>query len=367
MKPVDTVDTVETVDNSAGRTPPALLRDAADPATPPARLRRILDIADRNGAGDGLGTPRRALLETLAANPNCPPDVLARLTTLVPERALANPALPLAALEAPDFAQGVEEERARELMRAAGTSPLVLALLANDASRPWLAEEARLHVGLAGEAPPDGWEDEVRAFWSGYANGLPVWTECEALLDLAAVGMRAPLWEPAATWPLFASRHARTYRVALNPETPRRRLEALARRAVRIRSAALRVALAVNPSTPEAVRARLPRRFSGVTLVPTADTKAAHALCREALRRGAHSRSSEGMPLLTYVLLADTAPPAVTVRHRRAALADDWRLRLAAALTLPPGVPAGARLRALLAGDGNRLVRAAAASSVSAL
>jgi leucine rich repeat (LRR) protein len=164
-----------------------LFREAADPATSPARLTQIVKAEHaRLRRLSGVGGPERSnVLKAVAANPSAPPEVLRELLPHCPDSFLSNPVVPLLLLEAPDFLDTVPADTLKRILMREAVPPLLLASLSRHRD-PEVAGTARLHVGLAGEAGGD-WEAEVRAALRSLRD-----TPSAELVELAEVGLAPP-------------------------------------------------------------------------------------------------------------------------------------------------------------------------------
>jgi hypothetical protein len=128
--------------------------EAANPTTPPERLASLLTIRLRERF-DEVGV-------LLAANPNCPPEILMQLAPDYPEAFLTNPIVPLLPLERPDCVEMVfGAGRLRLLMYANLPTPFVRTW--QQTPNPLIAEAARWHIAVVGEAAPNGgeWHEEI--------------------------------------------------------------------------------------------------------------------------------------------------------------------------------------------------------------
>ena len=187
------------------------LQEAQNPNTLPRRLREIVGREWNSEAG-----------RAVAAHPNAPPDLLARLAPWYPEAVLGNPALPLVMLEDPSWAAKLQPKVALALLRFESVPAGLLHTLTDKPGA--LGQAARLHVGVAGECGPD-WEDEARrALWEASGlreqSGLPGRNDREKPFPvrLLSLGLVAD-W---LTEPLAAHEDARVRRaVARSPQTPR--------------------------------------------------------------------------------------------------------------------------------------------------
>ncbi|HKD73980.1 MAG TPA: hypothetical protein VKB76_00740, partial [Ktedonobacterales bacterium] len=125
---------------------PEMLRaEAMNPATSPDRLLELIPISHE-------------LRQLTMQNPNMPPKALRQLSGQYPQEFLANPALPLLLVEDPRLGDHLTYWDLQRLSRFETVPALLLAAC------PYvLAEEARTHVNLAGEAGAD-WQEEVRGY-----------------------------------------------------------------------------------------------------------------------------------------------------------------------------------------------------------
>ena len=131
---------------------PTLLQEAQDPNTSAKRLREVYDAGRNSEAAAAI-----------AAHPNASPYLLEKLSLYFPEAILANPALAHHLQRDRGWPQQFELSHALRLLRFEN---IPKELLQAFAVRPQIAESARLHVGLTGEAGPD-WENEAReALWA---------------------------------------------------------------------------------------------------------------------------------------------------------------------------------------------------------
>jgi hypothetical protein len=341
-----------------------LLPAAADPATPPERLRRI---AEQVGwPSRRLDDARMVVHDALAANPSVPPDVLARLMPFCPDALCRNPVLPLLALESPDFF-AADPAGAARLLR----SPLLPAVVARQievtapADSPDLAADARRHVSVAGEAG-DGWLGEVRDYWRARVAAAPP----DERLEYAGLSAAAGVLPSVAADPDVTVRLLR----AADPDAgPSERA-----RLATDPSWHVRLAAALNPLTAAKTRlyhlGRLSREaFGNARLVeygrrhPETKADALNLVAQASLERARRVGQVRELPLWTFAALAraDDLSPAMRLL---AADSGVWWQRLGAAMGLRPesGEPdlrasAVDALRAL-SDDGNRLVRAAASA-----
>jgi hypothetical protein len=390
--------------------------EAADPATPPERLGELARLYSRpEGAsydlGGGEASPR--VLSAVARNPNTPPELMARLAQFFADDLVRNPALPLAPLEAPDFAASLPRAARLRLAAHPDTPAPVLASLAALECDP-ATSAARLHVTVAGEPEQGRAADDVRAALATLDAGNP--EQLAELLDLgAAAGLvadaaRAALatagtvkrhlpWlharrtaagvEPG--WRIYTElpeREGARRNAAEDPRTPPELLAALAKD----KGDAVRFRVAANPSAPpEALRelGGAPSDFPVRWLVaqnPAAPVDLLERLAtdrdggvRVAARRSLEERhptvlsgtTGEALTaaaLQTALKQADGADVGTWVRfiarlHRKSwflpvkcGAPSHWQDRLAAALN--PAV--GRDLLETLAGDAARPVRAVA-------
>jgi hypothetical protein len=135
-----------------------MAREASRPETAPEELSRLskMALADMLRYGEQLVLP---VAEMLAAHPNTPPDLLRGWLYSAPDAFLRNPVLPLLLLESPTFFDEVPEEMLLPLLaRAAMPSPAARVLA--ESPHETIAQAARMHVAVAGEAGDD-WEAEV--------------------------------------------------------------------------------------------------------------------------------------------------------------------------------------------------------------
>jgi hypothetical protein len=119
-------------------------REAADPTTPPARLRELAASAASDARGGGAAGARAALLPRVASNPNAPADLVLSLSDRFPEEALANPAWGLWLLEEPALLAGAPLAALIALCASpAAPPPLLRAALAARDEEPLLTAIAR--------------------------------------------------------------------------------------------------------------------------------------------------------------------------------------------------------------------------------
>lgn len=366
-------------------------------------------------------------LEALAADPNAPAEALAFLAGPFPAAVCANPVFPLLLLENPSLPAEMPAVSLGRLLAYAGVPADFVAAVAAY-GRPDMAAAARLHVALAGEAGEGWRADLVAAvallpntpdddlLVALATLGLvPAWLrsrlESDARVALALAGATVAPEEPAAAPPLAGRAIA-----AADPATPRDELWRLADD----EDAAVRAALARNPALSPEELAELKRREDQLDNDPAvykaiaAELRAPPELLVELARnqsalftvvRRAVARNPSAPPAALELLAdelyaadirlhlaahANLGPAqrqkmveasldaalgagdplyrAIALSHpaahpRALALADrspHWLERLA--LALNPAAPPAALAR--LAGDGNRLVRAAAAERV---
>jgi hypothetical protein len=374
----------------------AMLREAADPATPAERLtvlwETLLPVTDGRGltpAGEYAGA-RRAVFAAVVANPNAPRGLVARLAPAHPEAFCRNPAATLALLEDPGFARRLW--RKRSLLRCAALPVRLLDQIAATAGDPSLADEARMHVAVAGEVADADWADAVRDYWKSSRPRRG--RERDRAAELAALNL-APSWAADAK---RAARLRDELREAADLTTAPLRLAELVWTAD---SWLVRLAAGLNPSSDVEDRAAVERdlirrHLSGKCWARMAracrpkkrgkDDPSARILaaCREAAcypRRRALSvrlATEEGVPggdgyywggefeerrlsgasLLRFVQL--TGPKCPADVKKKVAGSLHWQERLGAACGLDPRHPRSADALRTLADDGNRLVRAAA-------
>lgn len=343
----------------------ALLVLARNPATPPARLRQIAEQA---------GWPPRRLHkaqmtahDALAANPSSPPDLLRRLMGICPDALCENPALPLLALEASDFFQADTAATAR-LLRSPRVPCAVARQIESTVAEPDIADDARRHVSLAGEAEPDAWPGEVRAYWRARVAAAAPEERAEYAGLAAATGSLGGV----AGDPELSAR----FRRALSPDTgPLERAEAASDPSWYVRLAA-----ALNPMTAFTMRTYLLTRLSREAFQsdhrlaeygqrrPESEQAAALCAARAARDRVRHSAFLRELPLWTFVALSDAGSGSDVPPSLRLTAADShvWWQRLGAALGLRPAAGDPDRrvqvadALARLSEDGNRPVRAAA-------
>lgn len=191
------------------------------PDTPPDELRRLHDLAAQDYENYGAQQP---LIETIAAHPNSPPDLLSECLYRAPEAFLRNPALPLLPLESPDFFERLSVGMMLHLL-SFRELPLSIVRLLGASSEQRVVEAARHHIVVAGEAGED-WEAEVHAI----LMALPM-EHIEEYRSLSALrllpewmgdrGLPAPPQEtpeipaPEMSWRAVSLRHI------VFPETPR--------------------------------------------------------------------------------------------------------------------------------------------------
>jgi hypothetical protein len=135
-------------------------------------------------------------LASVAANPNTPVEALMRLAGVFPEQFCANPALPLLLLENPNLPADMPPATLRSLLRYANVPRDFLGWIVAH-STPALAEEARMHVNLAGEAGPD-WQEQARATLRQMTLGktidiVPLTITADLLIEVLTLGA-APDW-----------------------------------------------------------------------------------------------------------------------------------------------------------------------------
>jgi hypothetical protein len=108
--------------------------------------------------------PQPRILRSLAANPNTPPPVLAKMAEFCPDHFLRNPIVPLLPLEHPGFYGLLSTRGALQLAARRAASPALLARLSASAD-PVENATAQTHIANAGEADPEGdeWRDALRA------------------------------------------------------------------------------------------------------------------------------------------------------------------------------------------------------------
>lgn len=349
-----------------------------------------------------------AALAALAADPNTPPATLMLLAGICPEAFCANPVLPLLLLENPALPAEFEPASLGRLLSCADVPEDLLSAVAG-LGRPELAYAARLHVGLAGSL-----EGDLDAAVAAALAGLPTAPDDDLLALLLLLGLVPPWLAPRASAAMAARPAAAARRppeadeaigvdvlaAMLEADAPRERARAagdprlspelLARAkaaedwgdgdygvyealagnpsappSLLIELAADRTALATgvrravafNPGAPPAALRLLVDEYYALD-IPLA--LAAHGNLdpaqRERMGATALERAREGAdPLYRAVAMARPDAPAPLLAAR--ARSPHWLERLAVALN--PGVDA--TTRELLARDGNRLVRAAAA------
>jgi hypothetical protein len=366
-----------------------------DPSTAPADLRRVAEIlhsemasglasvvAQYNpGLAESLDRSQwmRAAavalpaLEAVAAHPNTPPDLLAKVAPFAPAAFCRNPVAPLLALEGPELAGRFGAEGACRLLRRADLPASLTALFASGSAPglpPYVADDAREHVTLAPELGLDEWQGAVRSRWERHAAEAGGAAQ-EAYTELALLGL-APPWAAGPEYNVGAGTAALRRLAgpglcagaeeqplppfshlvaALNPALPRaerkRRLNALGVEPVRLRWQA------------EYVRRKLRWRFGRP--LRTADDVLGLVRCA-ALQWGPFAW--EGMqpgdvPLCRFVRLMERTDPPQYSSERL------WFIRLGWTLGVRPAWghrwtrAVRARLEAY-AEDGNRLIRAAA-------
>lgn len=347
----------------------------------------------------------------LAADPDTPPAQLLALAGRFPAAFCANPLLPLLPLELPDLPERMGADALGALLRYAGVPADLLAFFAGYPD-PAIAQLARQHVALAGEAGAD-WPRQAALAARPLVPAAPD----DLLLDLLFLGavpawLQAALGDDAATRapvptpldyappaglivpePLVErglhqlaehERPAVRAFVAAHPLAGGALLEQIARREDWTEADYhVYAAIAENPRTPPATLARFAAeqtwlgtgRRLRVAHNPAAPPEALASLLadlaadvrRAALRHPglpadlrertrlasleAAAVSSE--PLVRAVALCHTADEAAL---QAAALSPCWAERLAVALN--PRCPPEALQ--MLADDGHRLVRAAA-------
>jgi hypothetical protein len=98
-------------------------------------------------------------LAAVAANANTPAEALIRLAGVFPEQLCSNPALPLLLLEYPNLPAEMPPRTIRGLLRYPNVPHDFLEWIVAHSS-PALADEARMHVNVAGEAGDD-WEAQA--------------------------------------------------------------------------------------------------------------------------------------------------------------------------------------------------------------
>lgn len=175
-----------------------ILRMAMAPDCPPELLGKWAEdwLSERQEIrfDDPDWMPDERLGAAIAANPNTPPAVLARLLPHQPDAFCLNPAVPLLVLEIPYLFLGFTREQIGSLLRCPCLPATLLALLATHSSDPKVREEASLHVGHAGEvAVGSAWLDDAgRWLFQARANALSG-DERAALILLMRNG-DAPMW-----------------------------------------------------------------------------------------------------------------------------------------------------------------------------
>nr|CAA9267854.1 hypothetical protein AVDCRST_MAG63-2775 [uncultured Armatimonadetes bacterium] len=388
-----------------------LLAEAGDERTRPERLRRIAEalglengprLLRRSLSATEAYRERMAVLDAIAANPAAPPDLLALLLLPCRDAFCRNPVAPLVTLEAPDFLLMLEDDAQRHLLRSPDAPRPLVALIAGTSREAALAEEARLHVGTAGEIAGETGDaiEAVRRCWrdhAGAARGdlreayaelvelgfLPAWPELQGASEPSPPDIgRAECLERAEADRVVAR--------ALDPATPPADLAAL----VEHPGLYVRLAVVYNPAAPPDLLSRSAgHAYRGlfrrpVARHPNADEAVLLGLAgdddpavRRLVRR--HPRATDAVvraaqaavlgpvdaprtspPLSRFVALLRPATP-LKVLHA-AADSDHWHDRLAAALAIRPNTRRRSRRRPLealletLTGDGNRVVRAAA-------
>jgi hypothetical protein len=136
--------------------PRSPLDDARAHDTLPDRLRELADRyrpTRRNHQG---------IYEAIVANPNAPADLLIEFGPQYWPALFRNPVGPLLPLEVPDLLERVGDLARRDLLRLTGVPEWLLRWAAgSERLDPQFALEARLHVGLAGEAGKN-WEERLR-------------------------------------------------------------------------------------------------------------------------------------------------------------------------------------------------------------
>jgi hypothetical protein len=171
----------------------SLLAEAADPNTPPERLREIAEIEVTFLLYSASDDGEKRLLAALAGNPNTPPELLLRVGAHCPEAFARNPVLPLLPLEMPDLLTRLDAvgwSVVLHLLRIAETPTGIVNLLLTH-REPETAEMARQHVRVAGELDPAGDEWE-RAAWS-YIERLPH-GDLDALFELVEYDVVPEAW-----------------------------------------------------------------------------------------------------------------------------------------------------------------------------
>lgn len=120
---------------------------------------------DREGAKNAEEIEMRetVIRRAVAAHPNAPRHILAEAITDHPDSFCRNPSAPLLVVEDPSVVGSLETKDLRGVLsRADVPASLLHALYAvHRDGGSWLADEITMHVGIAGDAPDDGWQTEV--------------------------------------------------------------------------------------------------------------------------------------------------------------------------------------------------------------
>jgi hypothetical protein len=135
-------------------------------------------------------------LAAVASNPNTPVESLMRLAGVFPEQFCANPALPLLLLENPNLPAEMPPATLRSLLRYASVPRDFLEWIVAYGSAA-MADEARLHIHIGGEAGPD-WPEQARAAMrhmslSQAIDIVPFTMTTDLLVELLALGA-VPAW-----------------------------------------------------------------------------------------------------------------------------------------------------------------------------
>ncbi|HEY1015120.1 MAG TPA: hypothetical protein VGE07_20615, partial [Herpetosiphonaceae bacterium] len=209
------------------------LRRAADPETPADELDALAHnlllqaTIARNPSASGPTLERLgniaadfAIAEAVASHPNTPLPTLLKLARRHPAAFLANPALLLHLLEQPDFPMSIQADTLQQLVTDQAAPPGLLGVLSRHELEE-IAEAARMHVSLAGEAGADWAEQLEEAIW-----GIKIPQSSTQIPTLLAMGA-VPRWliPPLLISDSIALRQA----AAASPATPPELVETVLR------------------------------------------------------------------------------------------------------------------------------------------
>lgn len=131
-------------------------RIARDPAAEQGELRKLFHARYLQ---------KRNIIESLAANPATPPEMLLDLMEEAAPAFCRNATAPLITLEMPDFVEKASELGIARMLRSERAPKTLVHLVVDGATRSeYLRDTAQQHIAFRDPLPSDSWEQEVRRY-----------------------------------------------------------------------------------------------------------------------------------------------------------------------------------------------------------